>query len=73
MNETIDLLMSRTSERSYAQRELSRAEKDLIIACAMRAPTAENIGQHFYLRKTGADFSGEMRRSVKVALNEWLK
>ena len=43
MNETIDLLMSRTSERSYADRELSQQEKDLIIRCAMRAPTAGNM------------------------------
>ena len=34
---------------------------------------ADNIGQHFYLKKTGADFSREMRRSVKVAMAEWLK
>lgn len=34
---------------------------------------AENIGQHFYLRKTGSDFFREMRRSVKAAMTEWLK
>jgi len=33
---------------------------------------AWNVGQEVYLRKTGADFSKEMRRSVKVALKEWL-
>ncbi len=33
---------------------------------------AENYGQHMYLRKTGASFSGEMRRSVKTIFNEWL-
>lgn len=33
---------------------------------------AQNIGQDVYLRKTGADFSKEMRRSVKAALREWL-
>ena len=33
---------------------------------------AVNHGQHMYLRKTGADFSNEMRRSVKVAFNDWL-
>ncbi|WP_136805071.1 nitroreductase family protein [Desulfosediminicola flagellatus] len=32
---------------------------------------AENVGQHFYLKKTGSDFFAEMRRSVKVALNAW--
>ena len=30
-----------------------------------------NIGQFMYLRKTGSDFSAEMRRSVKVALQDW--
>ena len=33
---------------------------------------AKNIGQDVYLRKTGADFSKEMRRSVKVALKVWI-
>ena len=33
---------------------------------------AKNIGQEVYLRKTGADFSKEMRRSVKAAIKEWL-
>ncbi len=33
---------------------------------------AENFGQHHYLRKTGADFSREMRRSVSIALKHWL-
>lgn len=33
---------------------------------------AKNIGQDVYLRKTGADFSKEMRRSVKAAINHWL-
>jgi len=34
---------------------------------------AENFAQHHYLRKTGADFSEEMRRSVKIALKDWVK
>jgi len=34
---------------------------------------AENMGQQLYLGKLGADYSVEMRRSVKAALNEWLK
>lgn len=32
---------------------------------------ASNIGRLLYLRKTGSDFSAEMRRSVKVALKDW--
>lgn len=32
---------------------------------------ADNIGQHFYLKKTGSDFFREMRRSVKVAMDSW--
>ncbi|MHA1885504.1 MAG: nitroreductase family protein [Promethearchaeota archaeon] len=32
---------------------------------------AKNLGQEIYLAKLGADFSIEMRRSVKVALKEW--
>lgn len=34
---------------------------------------AKNMGQQLYLGKLGADYSVEMRRSVKAALNEWLK
>jgi len=34
---------------------------------------AENMGQQLYLGKLGAEFTVEMRRSVKVALKEWLK
>ena len=32
---------------------------------------SKNFGQHTYLRKAGASFSEEMRRSVKVALQSW--
>ncbi len=34
---------------------------------------AQNIGQHHYIRKTGSDFAEEMRRSVRVALENWQK
>jgi nitroreductase len=34
---------------------------------------AENLGQQFYFGKLGSDFTKEMRRSVKVALKEWLR
>jgi nitroreductase len=34
---------------------------------------AKNIGQLQYLRKTGADFTAEMRRSVRVAITDWCK
>lgn len=34
---------------------------------------AKNIGQFMYLRKTGSDFAAEMRRSVKVAIDDWVK
>ena len=35
--------------------------------------SAQNIGQSVYLRKTGSTFAAEMRRSVKVALQDWSK
>lgn len=34
---------------------------------------AENFAQHHYLRKTGAEFSKEMRRSVSAAMKQWLQ
>ena len=33
---------------------------------------AKNLGQKFYFAKLAADFSKEMRRSVKVAINDWI-
>lgn len=33
---------------------------------------AQNYGQHMYLKKTGAAFSKEMRRSVQAALKTWM-
>lgn len=32
---------------------------------------AQNMAQFFYARKTGADFSKEMARSVRVAMKQW--
>lgn len=34
---------------------------------------AQNFAQQFYAMKTGASFSEEMQRSVKVALQDWTK
>ena len=34
---------------------------------------AENLGQDYYLRKTGSEFSQEMSRSVKVAIRDWIQ
>jgi len=39
----------------------------------MHIKDAQNLGQNLYLAKLGADFSLEMRRSVKVAIKEWIK
>lgn len=33
---------------------------------------ANNLGQNYYLRKTGSDFAQEMSRSVKVAIQDWI-
>ena len=42
-------------------------EKELYIE------NAENLGQDYYLRKTGSVFAQEMSRSVKVAIQDWIK
>jgi len=39
----------------------------------MHIKDAQNMGQNLYLTKLGADYSLEMRRSVKVAIKEWIK
>jgi nitroreductase len=43
MNATLDLIARRRSVRTYAERALSRADKDTILAAALRAPTAGNL------------------------------
>jgi nitroreductase len=55
---------------------LSKADFEDMLKSDSRKITvkeAENLGQQFYLGKLGAEFTVEMRRSVKVALKEWLK
>ncbi|MFW9827591.1 MAG: nitroreductase family protein [Candidatus Thorarchaeota archaeon] len=34
---------------------------------------AENLGQDYYFRKTGSAFAQEMNRSVKIAIQDWVK
>jgi FMN reductase (NADPH)/FMN reductase [NAD(P)H] len=34
---------------------------------------AENIGQHFYIKKHSSEFMAEMNRSVRAALTNWKK
>lgn len=54
-------------------------EKDREVMFSQRAKAfnpqnnlgAKNVGQMIYARKTGADFSIEMARSVRVAMNHW--
>jgi FMN reductase (NADPH) len=32
-----------------------------------------NVGQLMYMRKTGSEFAAEMRRSVRVAIDDWIE
>jgi len=43
MNETLKMIESRKSLRTYSKKEMTRKEKDTIIRAAMRAPTAGNM------------------------------
>ncbi len=43
MNETLEVIERRRSTRAYADRRLTREEKELILKAAMRAPTAGNM------------------------------
>lgn len=52
-------------EKMFAERRVSQLGEGQLV------PKAENIGQHYYLKKTGSDFFKEMRRSVKVAMASW--
>lgn len=57
---------SRLSEQNFT--EMLKDEKG-----RTHIKDAQNLGQNLYLAKLGADYSLEMRRSVKVAIKEWLK
>ena len=57
---------SRLNERDF--NEMLKSDKRKIVA-----KEAENMGQQLYIGKLGAEYSVEMRRSVKAALKEWLK
>jgi len=62
------------SYRRFSKEELgeifgNRYEKQF--AAEKYLENAANIGQHFYLKKTGSDFFKEMRRSVGVAVANW--
>lgn len=43
MNSTIDVLMNRMSLRKYDEKPVSKEHVDIILECAMRAPTAGNM------------------------------
>lgn len=43
MNDTIKLLIERKSTRSFANKEITKEDKDLIIEAAINAPTAGNM------------------------------
>ena len=57
---------SRLNKKDF--NEMLKNDKRKIVA-----KEAENMGQQLYIGKLGADYSVEMRRSVKAALKEWLK
>ena len=43
MNNSIDVLLNRVSLRKYDERPISKEDADIILECAMRAPTAGNM------------------------------
>ncbi len=43
MNNVVDVIMNRMSLRKYDERPISREHADVILECAMRAPTAGNM------------------------------
>lgn len=43
MHPTIDLLLARKSVRAYQDRPIEARERDIILQCALRAPTAGNM------------------------------
>lgn len=60
-----DNMYHRLSEADY-KKMFKGVERSRIVQYA------ENLGQQVYFEKFGAEFSKEMRRSVKVALQKWI-
>jgi hypothetical protein len=64
----------RDSYRRFSNEELHEIFKNRYVkqfSDERYLQNATNIGQHFYLKKTGSDFFTEMRRSVGVAVASW--
>lgn len=51
--------------------EMYRTKNETVFAKGRFQGEAQNIGQHFYLKKFSADFTEEMSRSVREALKNW--
>ncbi|MBU2597685.1 MAG: nitroreductase family protein [Actinobacteria bacterium] len=61
--------------RRLNKEEFNNMHKDLeerVFKVNNFSPGAQNIGQHFFLRKFNADFSKELNRSVREILQNWL-
>ena len=59
-------------------RKVDQAEFEVMLLDHFGQPktffkNAQNLGQSVYLRKTGSDFAAEMRRSVQVAIRDWIE
>ena len=61
--------------RRLNKEEFNNLHKDLeerVFKVNNFLPGAQNIGQHFFLKKFNADFSKELNRSVREILQNWL-
>lgn len=65
MNETIQMMINRSSLRRFSDRKLTEEEVDAILDAAMRAPTASNMMYYTILRLTDP----ELRKQIQVLCN----
>ena len=62
---------NRSYRRFYQNERISEETLKEFVDLARMAGSTANSAQMFYARKTGAAFSKEMARSVRVALKDW--
>lgn len=62
MNETIQMMVNRTSLRQFSERKLTQEETDSILEAAMRAPTATNMMYYSIINITDPEMRMEIQR-----------
>ena len=65
MNETVTMMVNRSSLRRFSDRKLTEEETNAILDAAMRAPTASNMMYYSIINLTDP----ELRSQIQVLCN----